>query len=247
MEILGKKTEKKLPLKIGDNSFLGIGIPYIFTFTTYTQRELEELGNAIFGWWYHSEEDTLDKLDEELLSLQADLYFEYVYRLANGPIIPWDYEFFVKYVIQEFNLIKQSFKQIPFKEKLENIIRKVKIFQENAKIINEQKDELLVKNYEVTTDREKEKIKRLNRLILNLGRYLIPAFRSATEKYSHDPYGYSILAKPLPRVYEVLEKIRSEDIDSVEYNGLINQLIRQYNILEDTVSDVISFTNSIQL
>jgi hypothetical protein len=32
-DILGQKSKKKLPLKIGDNSFLGIGIPYIFTFT----------------------------------------------------------------------------------------------------------------------------------------------------------------------------------------------------------------------
>ena len=67
--------KKYMPRKTGDNSVLGIGIPYIGIMATYTERELREILNwATLGWWYHSNEDTLDKVDNELLMEHLKLY-----------------------------------------------------------------------------------------------------------------------------------------------------------------------------
>lgn len=244
-EVIGKKSEKRLPLKIGDNSFLGLGLPYIFTFASYTKEEMEKFGNALFGWWYHSEEDTLDKIDEELLKLQAELHYEYIIRLLNEPVIPWDYENYANYIIHEIKETERSYKDIPKAERLKAILKKVETFQKKVKTINEISVEYLDKKQEELSEKEKNDIKRLNKLLLSLGRQLNPAFRSATGKYNHDPYGYSILTKPLPRVYSVLEELREFEQNSFENNCLITQLMREYNYLEDAITSVIDLVDNL--
>jgi len=236
MDVLGKKSEKKLPLKIGDNSFLGIGIPYIFSFTTYTHEELENQGNAIFGWWYHSEKDTFDQLDKELLKLQAELYFEYIFRLMTLPIIPWDYELLVNMIIQDIKVIKREFKDFPRIKSLDSLLQNVRAFKAQLKFVNETIKHYSEKTDEEYSERERDKVHRLNTFLIYLGRYLNPAFRSGTGKYNHDPYGYSVLANPLPRVYSVLEEISHFESNSFEYNCLITQLQREFNYLEDAIS-----------
>lgn len=236
MDILGKKSEKRLPLKIGDNSFLGIGIPYIFSFTTYTQEELEKIGNAIFGWWYHSEEDTFDQLDKELLTLQAELYYEYIFRLMTVPIIPWDYEILVNKIIQDIKVIDKQYHDFPRRDRLYSLLQHVRTFKQRLKSINVIIQDYSEKTYEEYSSKEKQNVHRLNKFLIYLGRYLNPGFRSGTGKYNHDPYGYSILAKPLPRVYSVLEELSHFDSTSFEYNCLITQLQREFNYLEDIIS-----------
>ncbi|MFX1283200.1 MAG: M28 family peptidase [Promethearchaeota archaeon] len=242
-DILGKESEKRLPLKIGDNSFIGIGIPYIFTFATYDPKEMEKLGHALFGWWYHSEEDTLDKVDEEILRLQAELHLEYIIRLLNNSIIPWDYEAFATQIINEIKEIKTNYREIPREDRLNTILRKIEFFQNKAEIINSLAKEYSEKTREELSEKEKVVINKLNKMLLSLGRHLNPAFRSATGKYSHDPYGYSILAKPLPRVYRVLEDLTNLDLNSFEYNCLITQLMREFNYLEDAITTTLYLIN----
>ncbi|MFX0185453.1 MAG: M28 family peptidase [Candidatus Hodarchaeota archaeon] len=242
--ILGQKSKKKLPLKIGDNSFLGIGIPYIFTFTTYTPEELEKLGNAIFGWWYHSEKDTLEQMDEDLLKLQTELYLEYIMRLLNEPIIPLNYEILADHIIQDIKGIQEEFKDIPRKDKLKIITRKIETFKNQVKALHEDAKRFSQKNSEELSKKEKEDINGINKILLSLGRHLNPAFRSASGKYNHDPYGYSVLAKPLPRVYNVLFELNQFDNNCFEHKCLITQLLREYNYLEDAVSNVIYLTHN---
>ena len=244
-EVIGKESEKRLPLKIGDNSFLGIGLPYIFTFATYTQEEMKELGNALFGWWYHSDEDTLDKLDEDLFKLQAELHYQYIIRLLNEPVIPWDYEDFANHIINEVKEIEKSYKNVPRGDRLKTILKKVETFQKKVEIINEVAKEYSAKSQEKLSEKEKNNITRVNKLLLSLGRQLNPAFRSATGKYNHDPYGYSILAKPLPRVYYVIEELRKHGSNSFEYNCLITRLMREYNYLEDAITNAIDLTDNL--
>ncbi len=243
--VIGKESEKRLPLKIGDNFFLGIGIPYIFTFATYPPEEMEKLGNALFGWWYHSEEDTLDKVDEDILKLQAELHFHYIIKLLNEPIIPWDYVTFIKYIIHEIKEIEKSYKDVPRSDRLNTILKKVEVFQKKIEAVNDFIEEYSDKTPEELNEKEISRIKRLNKFLLSLGRLLNPAFRSTTDKYSHDPYGYSILTKPLPRVYSVLVKLNKYEESSFEYNCLLTRLLREYNYLEDTISSVIDLVDNL--
>ncbi|MFW9906744.1 MAG: M28 family peptidase [Candidatus Thorarchaeota archaeon] len=243
-EILGKKSEKKLPLKIGDNSFLGIGVPYVFTFATYPPEEMEKLGNALFGWWYHSEKDTLDKVDEEILKLQAELHYKYIIKLLNEPIIPWDYESYTHQIISEIKEIKRNYKDNPRPDRLKAILEKVSILKKKVATINDISRAFNEKGQLELNENQQIDVKRLNRLLLSFGRLLNPTFRSATGKYDHDPYGYSILAKPIPRLYRVLEELRKYEVNAFEYNCLITRLLREYNFLEDAVTSSINLADN---
>jgi hypothetical protein len=43
------------------------------------------------GWWWHTPDDTLDKLDPELLARDARLYAATLFRLCAEPILPFNY------------------------------------------------------------------------------------------------------------------------------------------------------------
>jgi hypothetical protein len=236
-QILGKPSEKKLPLKIGDNSFLGIGIPYVFTFATYAEDELERLGGALFGWWYHSEEDTLDKIDKNLLELQAQLYLKYILKLSTETIIPFDFEPYIDILISETLEVNKIFSKrldTSFLNELLNKIKslKVKINEFNKAIIEIKEN-----------GRKSFKIEMINKTLLNLSRFLTPAFRSTVDRYSHDPYGYRFLTKPLPRIYLILNKIAKIKPNTQEYNTLIIKLKKQLNMLHDALDNCITITD----
>ncbi|MEM1677571.1 MAG: hypothetical protein QW095_07010, partial [Nitrososphaerota archaeon] len=232
-EVIGKPSEKKLPLKFGDNSFQGIGIPYIFTFTTYKEDELEKLRGAIFGWWYHSEEDTLDKIDKELLEIQARLYMEYVLRLLCTPLLPFDFIKFIEVIEMEIAKIKEAFPEYLLTShiyKLEKEVNELKKqLIEIYKLSEEYKDQ-----YNLSF------IKSFNQLLLKLCRILIPVFRSTVEKYSHDVYGCLYLSKPLPRIYKILDNMVKISRDDWKNHALKIELTRQYNVLHDSLIDAIS-------
>ena len=43
------------------------------------------------GWWWHTPDDTLDKLDPALLARDARLYAATLFRLCAEPILPFNY------------------------------------------------------------------------------------------------------------------------------------------------------------
>lgn len=229
-DVIGKPSEKKLPLKFGDNSFLGIGIPYVFTFATYTDTELKDLGGAIFGWWYHSEEDTIDKIDKDVLRTQAELYLEYVLRLACQPMIPFDFTQFIMLIKSEITELKKVFPIELTDTYLSRIEVKTSELEKLIHIVNEMIDEC--RNGERTVP-----VTSINKLLLSLSRVMIPAFRSTVDRYSHDVYGNVFLQKPLPRIYRVLSMLAKASNNECLQNALKIDLIREFNIINDAITD----------
>lgn len=87
----------------GDQSFWGIGFPSLFS-TLSEQRatgsateaaQAELLGSTSssggLGWWWHTTEDTLDKLDPALLERDARIYGAAIWDLCTGPRLPFDF------------------------------------------------------------------------------------------------------------------------------------------------------------
>jgi hypothetical protein len=89
--------------RFADQSFTGIGLPSLFgTFSeqdaahpdTARGLSLFEGGGgraAGLGWWWHTTEDTIDKVDEALLIRDTKIYVAATFRLANSPALPLDY------------------------------------------------------------------------------------------------------------------------------------------------------------
>ncbi|KMO36891.1 hypothetical protein VP06_08950 [Methylobacterium aquaticum] len=88
--------------RAGDQSFWGIGIPSLFMAMGEqpASKGPSVMGPAIggaatrngagFGWWWHTPDDTLDKIDPDLLVRDARIYVHAIGRLLTDPLLPLD-------------------------------------------------------------------------------------------------------------------------------------------------------------
>jgi hypothetical protein len=80
------------PLRAGDESFLGMGVPALFMEVS-EQPPGGEGGSGVsagggLGWWWHTPADTLDKLDPAFLARDARIYLRALWRLLAEPVLP---------------------------------------------------------------------------------------------------------------------------------------------------------------
>lgn len=89
----------------GDQSFWGAGVPSAFmSFSGQpmptkiekidTKHMINQFNNGPkssgFGWWWHTIEDTFDKIDKKILERDAKVYVSFVHHCCNDAIIPLD-------------------------------------------------------------------------------------------------------------------------------------------------------------
>ncbi len=85
-----------------DQSFWGHGIPSVFAALSEQARDASGVGAALaqllgaggkgggLGWWWHTTEDTLDKIDPRNFVRDAGIYAETLWRLCTLERIPFD-------------------------------------------------------------------------------------------------------------------------------------------------------------
>lgn len=72
--------------RAGDHSFWGTGTPSLFMSLSTQAPEGGEIGGL--GWWWHTPEDTIDKIDPAHLLRDTRIYALVVYRLAIAAVLP---------------------------------------------------------------------------------------------------------------------------------------------------------------
>jgi hypothetical protein len=85
-------------LRAGDQSFWGIGVPSIFG--NLGQQPPEERIAFGTGWWWHTPDDTLDKLDPDVLERDTRIYLHVVRRLLLDPVPPLDFGERARYLVR---------------------------------------------------------------------------------------------------------------------------------------------------
>ncbi len=105
--IVEKLADQRLagarPPRAGDQSFWGHGIPSLFMTLSEQPMDDSETARAFaqlmggqsssggLGWWWHTPEDTMDKLDPMLLVRDARIYLLVAQRLLEDAVLPLDY------------------------------------------------------------------------------------------------------------------------------------------------------------
>ena len=56
-------------------------------------------GTAGFPWWWHTREDTIDKIDADVLALDTRVYVAAALRLVGAPVLPLDYGRFARAIL----------------------------------------------------------------------------------------------------------------------------------------------------
>jgi Peptidase family M28 len=73
-----------------DQSFWGIGLPSMLGSLSEQAPGPVKLRNKL-GWWWHTPEDTLDKIDEANLVRDTRVFVHVLWRLLTDPVLPLDY------------------------------------------------------------------------------------------------------------------------------------------------------------
>ncbi len=74
----------------GDQSFWGVGIPSVGG-DIFRQADVDERRkdlSGVFGWWWHTPDDTMDKLDPDNLQRDACVLLAAVYQYATATLLP---------------------------------------------------------------------------------------------------------------------------------------------------------------
>ena len=89
----GEAHEMKRPLRAGDQSFWGVGIPSIgaFPFLPVDHPDRKTVGGSGGGYWWHSPEDKLDTADVGLLVRDTRVYVDMTLRMVTPALIPYEF------------------------------------------------------------------------------------------------------------------------------------------------------------
>ncbi|MGH7265071.1 MAG: M28 family peptidase, partial [Candidatus Rokuibacteriota bacterium] len=95
-DLTGQEGRARRFSRAGDQSFWGAGVPSAFMSLSGIPRQDTELsramerlvGTAGLPWWWHTREDTVDKIDPEVLLLDTKVYVAAALRLVSAPVLP---------------------------------------------------------------------------------------------------------------------------------------------------------------
>ena len=92
-DVSGTEPQWDFPIRAGDNSMWGAFIPFHLMLRDKPDRDHNQahVGGSGGGWWWHSEEDTYDKADLELLARDARIFASFAYRIMAPEILPVDF------------------------------------------------------------------------------------------------------------------------------------------------------------
>jgi len=228
-QLLNKKIKWKRAVKSGDSSFFGIGIPMFHGEGSFTEAELEATANATLGWWHHSIENRLDKMDWALMQEHIRVYAAYLWELTTAPVLPFRFTPVAEQVIARLEQFKEPGRAVG----IEGAQVAARAFAEAASKID------------ATAATEAERFRSgrgsepaallLNGAIKRLSRILVPLQSTAIGSYGHDPYGYTPQTTMIPSLYDLGELAALPDGE--QRWMLETKLVRARNRVADALQD----------
>lgn len=209
--------------KTGDQSFFGVGVPSIAGRISYLPDVVQEQNGATLGYWNHTCEDTLDKMDIQNLEKDNRVDAGVIWGLVNAEVLPYDFQKTCEDIGEKVAFIRRESKNII---ELGGIEKSISRLAKNVSVLNEKRAN--------AANLPKEEIRRLNATLLRLSRSLTNAFYTNAEKYDQDSYGRTILSKPLPLLYPMI-KLSGLSKDTLEYRLLYTKMLRNRNRVADAV------------
>lgn len=202
--------------RAGDHSFWGTGTPSLFMSLSTQAPEDGDIGGL--GWWWHTPEDTLDKIDAAHLERDTQIYLLTVFRLLTVSIIPLNQ---LAVAVQlEQSLCEWQDKageRLDLSSAIERTVKLIVKVKEMQTLISRRSDE------------DKGTVRFINESILSLSRLLMPLLYIKGSIYEHD----LALQSPLvPKLAEI-EQLAAAQRDSSEYHLYRTCLLRKRNEIND--------------
>jgi hypothetical protein len=232
-EVLGVQVKSTRAPKSGDQSFWKMGLPSCILERTFTAEQTRTI-EVDPVWYSHTAEDTLDKVDMEVIMPTFKVTATSILRLCNNPILPFDFAAVAGLLKNTLNALQKGSKSVL---DLTSVIDQAEVLEKNVATLTKGIEKILGAYERKGSDASLEgKVKDINTCLMGLGRTLMPVLSSKAGRYGQDPMG--IKFKPLPTL-QSLEGLTSMDSDSEEYRALRTSLLRERN----RVSDALDWAN----
>lgn len=229
-DVTGKRARGIRPMRAGDYSFNHIGLTSMYMLmSTIPESVKREKGFYPVGgcagnsWVWHTENDTLEVADPQVLERDIRVYLGSIFRLLNAFILPFDFTRWTegcRKVVEDYQ------------SQGGDLIDLQPVMEEN-RALETSLSALYSKVQKAYFEKQPgiDRFRAVNQCLLELGRILIPIEYTRGERYSHDP------ATPIPP-FPDLEKVRDSarfSRESNEYRFLKAQLVRGRNKAVDAL------------
>ena len=225
-EIAGQELEYKRFGRAGDQSFNGIGLPALFMSLSGQPAKggavEEQMARLLgtggrsrsggLGWWWHTTEDTMDKIDRDFLVRDATIYALTLWRLCTETILPFDYSA----TIEEMRGVLRELAAIA-SDRFD--LAPVLVEADTALAATRRLQAACAGNPDEAT------AARLNDGIMALGRCLTPVNYTLVGEYDHD---LALGAQPIPAL-QPLRQLAELEPGSDAAHYLHAQLLRARN------------------
>jgi hypothetical protein len=179
-DVTGQRGHARRFSRAGDQSFWGAGVPSSFMSLsglpkqdTELPRAMERLvGSAGFPWWWHTKDDTVDKIDADVLALDTKVYLATALRWLNAPVLPLDHRRAALGLVAELEAL-----QAAAGARLDLIPA-----LEAARALAERLESVATALARV----EPARAEAVNRSLMRLSRILVPLAYTSGDRFAHD-------------------------------------------------------------
>jgi hypothetical protein len=227
LEVAEQELEYKRFGRAGDQSFNGIGLPAMFMSLSgqpaggpsgaVEEQMARLLGGGRgrsggLGWWWHTTEDTMDKIDRDYLVRDASIYALTLWRLCTEPILPFDYGATADELL---GVLRDLAGIAGDRLDLSTLVAEAEALRADTARLSAA----------CAAGGDEARIAALNDCIMALGRALTPINYTATGEYDHD---LALPAQPIPALQPV-RQLAALDPGSDAAHLLRTQLLRARN------------------
>ena len=229
-QIAGQRLSARRYGRAGDQSFWGHGIPAVFMALSEQPAEhadpvLLALHHQIsggagrsggLGSWWHTPDDTVDKIDPANLARDAGVYALVLYRLCTAAVLPFDYRPVVadlRSAVRELQAACPGhFDLSPLAEQLEGLEAEVGSLADRAAAARRD-------------GTDEQSAARINGGLIALGRELIPVDYTRAGPFDHD---LAVPTSPLPGL-QPARRLGQMTPGTDEYEFIRTRLRRERN------------------
>jgi len=210
----------------GDNSFWGIGFPTLFQLLSCQPEDAGGKDALIPGlaWFWHTEADTIDKIDPDILLKDSRVYMAALWRLCTSPVLPFNFEATAEEFIR---LLKELQDKAGSTFDLGPALKLAETFKGKAADLEKMADRvtepLSGQQPAAAADHLNADTVALNACLMKLSRILIPVSYSAVDRFKADP---AVHILPFPRLQPVSE-LAAMDPESDAFKFLEREMVRE--------------------
>ena len=220
--------------KMGDASFFGLGIPMMQGCGTFSREQLAATAGAAFGWWHHTLENTLDKIEWDAMGDHLRVYGSYLWELCTAPVLPYEFVTVADELVSRLQALLPTGAAVG----LEGTLAQARRFRASALELENAAQALRLRDDQQSADFESQ-ARAVNRCLKRLSRMLIPIQSTAIGTYGHDMYGYTPQGTVIPSLYDIGRLGRTPPATPDRWM-LETALVRERNRVTDALADAVA-------